>query len=633
MLLAVYLLTLAPTVTFWDAGELIAAAHTLGVPHPPGTPLYVLLARALDVVLGPAVGSAAAVNALSALCTAAAGGITAALVTRWTREAAGGVAAALCAGTMATVWLNATEAEVYAASLLLGLAMLLAGERAGRTADPRWSLLLGYLFALAVPLHLSALVAAPAAVLLAASGADARVRWDEAALLAVPLLLALGVGTLSPTLLALAFLALPLAVTVRWRGGRARPLHAALAALVALSAVLVLLVRARLDPPVNQGDPATLEALLWVIGRRQYDLAPLWPRQAPLWLQLGNLIEYADWQVALGLSPTVEPSWRRTPLTLAFVALGVAGSRAHRRADARSWRALVVLLAAASVGVVLYLNLKAGPSFGHGVLPEGAVREARERDYFFALAFWVWGAWAGVGIAWLARGAGWARAAPAGALLPMALNWSAVTRRHEPDASLPRATAAALLASAPPRAVLLLAGDNDTYPLWYLQQVEGVRPDVTPVTVPLLGAPWYRDELAQRHALLDAAGVRRWAGLAPLLRGIAERARAQGRPLAASLALGAGDRAQAGDCWRQRGMVYVAAAAREGGCGGVERAVTDSVARQLAALLARAPRPSVDGTARYMHALLECPALALRAVAPAGGSTGADLLDSRCNRR
>jgi hypothetical protein len=636
VLFAIYALTLAPDVTFWDAGEFIAAAHALGIPHPPGTPLYVVVAHVWSRAVGPALGPAVAVNLLSAVCTAAAGGLTAALFARWSGGRLLGVAAALCAGTMSTVWLNATETEVYAPALLLSCLLLWAGDRAGRTADPRWSLVLAYLFALAVPLHLSALVAAPAAILLAASPRAGRVRAQDAALLALALLLAAAIGTVSTPVLALAFLAVPVAATVSWRGGRLQAAAVAGLALLGASVVAVMLVRARLDPSINQGNPATLDALLAVVGRRQYAVAAVLPRQAPFWLQLGNLLEYADWQVALSLAPGVEPSWWRTPLTVAYAALAVAGGVAHRRLDTRSWRAMLLLLVGASVGVVAYLNLKAGPSYGHGVLPDGTEREARERDYFFALAFWGWGAWAGLGAAWLA-----ARAAPARAwlgvalaALPALLNWRAVNRRAQPDAALPRALAAAILRSAPEGALLFLAGDNDSYPLWYLQQAEGVRPDVALVTIPLLGAPWYRAELARRYALVGDRGVREWRGAGPLLSEIATRAEVLGHPVAASVAVEARERAAIGACWRQRGMVYVLEEPATDGedarapraCGTVDSAATAAVARDLAPLLATPARAGTDPTAAYVHELLACPSLGLEP-----GQSG--LLDSRCNRR
>src|SRR5437764_624335 len=111
-MLLVYVATLAPSVTFWDAGEFIAAARTLGIPHPPGTPLFVVLlncwARAF-----PFLPFAVATNLFSAVCTAAALG----LASWWIAQAANspwtGVAAAVAAGGVYSVWQNATETEVY----------------------------------------------------------------------------------------------------------------------------------------------------------------------------------------------------------------------------------------------------------------------------------------------------------------------------------------------------------------------------------------------------------------------------------------------------------------------------------------------------------------------------------------
>ena len=116
----VYLVTLAPGITLWDAGEFASAVDSLGIPHPPGTPLFIVIARAWHVVLG-FLPTANATNLLSAVCTAVAAAVAAALVTRWTRDTFSGIAAALTLGGMSTVWLNATETEVYSASLLMSV--------------------------------------------------------------------------------------------------------------------------------------------------------------------------------------------------------------------------------------------------------------------------------------------------------------------------------------------------------------------------------------------------------------------------------------------------------------------------------------------------------------------------------
>ncbi|MDH3222508.1 MAG: hypothetical protein OEO23_02235, partial [Gemmatimonadota bacterium] len=124
------------------------------------------------------------------------------------------------------------------------------------------------------------------------------------------------------------------------------------------------------------------------------------------------------------------------------------------------------------------------------------------RDYFFIVGFSVWGLIAGLGIAtlWgqLARrfGGSLAKASPVLglALLPLVLNYGWASRSDDYSA---RDWAYNLLMSVEPYSVLFTNGDNDTFPLWYLQEVEGIRKDVTVVVTSYLNTDWYVKQLRQ----------------------------------------------------------------------------------------------------------------------------------------
>jgi hypothetical protein len=501
------MLTLAPGVTLWDSGEFLAAIHSFGIPHPPGTPLYILLGKVWSMVFGNVFGFARAINLLSAVCTALGCGILASLFAKWTGDGFGATAAGISAGLMSTVWMSATETEVYAVALLFGCIILLAADRAGERSDMRWALLAAYLTGLAWALHLIALLVVPSAILLVFSTRDG-------------------------------YFAVP--VGRRYADGRreahsfAKLLKASIVvALVGMTCVFFMIIRARHDPAINQANPSTFGALVDALMRRQYDVPHIWPRQAPTYLQLGNVFEYADWQFAKGLAPDAPPSWWRTPITVLYAFLGVVGFFAHRNVDRRSWRAIFLLFLVSSLGVVVYLNLKAGPSFGVGLLPASALHEARERDYFFFFAFICWGLWAGFGAIRLSR----LLKPPINMLAmvlpfaPVILNWTAVDRRTDAVEARARIDSGEMLSRVPPSGVMLAIGDNDTYPLWYLQQVESTRRDVTIVTVPLLGAKWYRAELARRYKLLDSNAVENWLGRDSTVALITRRSYDQNRPV------------------------------------------------------------------------------------------------------
>ena len=173
--LVVYLKTVAPTVSFWDCGEFIACAYTLGVPHPPGTPLYILIGR-LFTLLPLGEDPAFPMNLISVLTSAIAILFiyltTVKFIALGDEEAgdrdddwsyhlprvAGGATAALMLAFSDTFWFNSVEAEVYGFSVMLMSMSVWLGlvwmERASDRGSIGILLFIAYLMGLAGGLHL-----------------------------------------------------------------------------------------------------------------------------------------------------------------------------------------------------------------------------------------------------------------------------------------------------------------------------------------------------------------------------------------------------------------------------------------------------------------------------------------------
>ena len=552
-----YLLTLAPTVTFWDAGEFIAAAKTLGVPHPPGAPLFVLLSNVWGRLL-PVGAYAWRTNMLSAVCTAAAAGcwflVAHDIVERLHADVdqrsravfatLGAVAAALLVSFSYTAWQSATETEVYATTTLtVALSAWIATRWRVRRSDVNGSRLILaalYLAALSVGNHLMGLLAGPAIVAMFVVEArrsplldagEQRGEWARIGILAAGWVLIAGAG-LGNTLGMLIGVALLLVAIVR--AARVRQLQFALVAVVlvvaGLSTFAFLYLRAQQHPWLNSGDPSTWHGLLDVVGRAQY--APRTPFDDPtvmhgtgnpgrtltlLAYQLANFGQYFDWQWASAFGDVSRASIPRLAVTLLMLTLGVRGAAAQRRADRTSFALVGMLFLVAGPLLVLYLNFKPGPSIGWDRWLNLSDHEVRDRDYFFVACFVAWGIWVALGLVDVARNwipslrDHWRAAATAVfgvALIPLVCNFTAATRRQTVEATLARDFARALLQSAPTNAILFTYGDNDTFPLWYLQQVDGFRPDVTVICLSLAQTGWYVQQFETLYDLPPAEVAR-----------------------------------------------------------------------------------------------------------------------------
>lgn len=562
--LAGYLWTLAPTVTFWDAGEFIAASRTLGIPHPPGTPLFVLLTHVWGTLF-PFGEYAWRTNLFSAILSAAGSAFWFLVAHETLRRAlrggdpvtgrwlalGGAAAAALVAGFAFTTWQNSNETEVYmVATLTIAAASWLALRWRAHRGTPRATkilLLIVYLAGVSIGNHLLALLAGPGLVAFLVAelrnhpAATAGQRQREVAEVAVvagvwALLVGVGLGNTAIIIVGAAGFLGALALAVRGRvGGFA--LFTLAIALVGVTPYLFLYIRAGQGPFINEADPSTWNALLDVIRRAQYPIRTPFDNPTQLHgpentgrslelirLQLLNYWQYFDWQWARSVATQLGDFPLRTLVSLLFVWLGMTGARTQYRSDREAFWLIAGIWLVTGLGLVAYMNFKPGFSIGFDAFPDPSNHEVRERDYFFVASFVTWGVWAGLGIATLAARA-WERlrapARPAAfalllvALVPFALNFQPASRRHNPDATLAADFARNLLNSVPPYGILFTYGDNDTFPLWWAQEVEGIRRDVTIVCLALAETPWYMRQLRDNpvREFDEAAAPAIWRGL------------------------------------------------------------------------------------------------------------------------
>lgn len=617
--LVIYLMTVQPSVPFWDCGEFTAAAVQQQVPHPPGAPLFLMIGKLFHlfipfgdegwrVNLVSVVASAASVLLLYLISVKVLNNLRGKKVE--TFEDAMAVFGSSFVGAMAltfsdTFWFNAVESEVYALSTLFVAVvvylMMRWNERADTPGHERYLLLIAYLMGLSTGVHLLSILAVFSIVLLVYFR-----KYDitiggllVAGAIAVVLFFGIypGIVKMFPALLAgnlpfkneakeyilsnnpfFIFLAIALVVAAIygvWMGMKKNRQVLALACsafvliILGYSTYTHILLRANAYTPMNENNPNNLEKLVAYLGREQYGDAPMWPRryrpEGEDAMFARKYREYGEWngieykQVTRSDGETINvPDYKNSNINVSgelnylleyqidqmylrylfwnFVGrasdiqdhqavlfkasaraqadnaesgyghlfpirfwglplfLGLIGLIFHFYRDSRMAWVYFIMFLAMGVLAAIYQNQQEP--------------QPRERDYFYVGSFMIFCLWIGMGVYALIDALYKQKIKAAGSMaivvvcmclvpLNMALGgW----KMHDRSGNyLPFDYAYNILQSVEKDAIVFTNGDNDTFPVWFLQDVEGVRRDVRIVNLSLGNTLWYVDQLKNQE--------------------------------------------------------------------------------------------------------------------------------------
>lgn len=546
----VYTDSVAPTTSFWDCGEFIACSRILGVMHPPGAPLYLLIGRVLTML--PFVNDVGLrVNLFSVFVSAATVLLTfliiVQLIQRWRGEFksfedrfiafASGAFGALALAFSDSFWFNAVEAEVYAFSIFLTALVVWLALKWGEQSETAGNMLIiffiFYVFGLATGVHLLNILVYPFVLLIAFFHHNQSVRrlllliFVQAALpiLCYVLFFQFNPDTtyyteiLTHQAKASAFLKwfglIWLIITMVYMYRKDRQVFAAwwvipVVALVGYSTYLLIYIRATLAPPINENDPSTWAGMIDYLARKQYGTEDMMLtfiyRKTDFWNYQIQLMftRYFGWQF-IGQGTTLD-YYDRIMEIISFRGLyglpfliGLWGAVHHFFKDWKRALAVGVLFFLTGYAIIIYLNQ-----------PDP---QPRERDYSYVGSFFAFAIWIGIGLAgvleWVAEAIQKKKTLQRATLVAVSLvllvavpvNMYAFNY-HSHDRSgnyVASDYSYNILQTCEPNAIIFTNGDNDTFPLWYLQEVEKVRTDVRVVNLSLLNTNWYIKQLRDQE--------------------------------------------------------------------------------------------------------------------------------------
>ncbi len=565
-----YLFSMAPTVSYWDCGEFAACAYTMGVPHPPGSPLFLIVGRifsmlplseigywlgiamtdydiAFRVTLISVVGTAFSVLFLYL--------ISVRMFLQWLPKPEDWfgtlkivIPSAIGALTFAftySQWFNAVESEVYAASIfftaIVVWLIMVWLEKPDDIHSDAYLLLIAYMVGLAIGVHQLNILALPFIffiiyakkfeitlksfslfVLTGVLGVfvvyNVFVLWS----IEIPGFFdRFGLGTVSVLFLFAILIYLSYYFIRNNNHTGALLIISTLLIFIGYSTYAMVMIRSGMNPNIDQNDPESWKAFLKYLNREQYGESSIMPRVAPFWeYQVKKMfIRYFNWQFigrpdeyalsvidharnAIGWSvdrfqDTEEDRYSfmykvfslRGLYGIPFL-IGLWGAFYHFARDWKRALATLGLFFATGIAIIIYLNQ-----------PDP---QPRERDYSYNGAFFAFALWLAPGIysiiEWIEQkiknpdlGRKIIFAVYGLILILLPLNMFIYNFRT----SSRQANYVAwdysynLLNTCEPNAILYTNGDNDTFPLWYLQEVEKIRPDVSIVNLSLVNTEWY----------------------------------------------------------------------------------------------------------------------------------------------